>query len=74
MKPTHHNQDPRQRLEHYQEQLLQQYTDWFEESIYQTAEQALTDRLMNAEAIAIHKAFGREHSQGLLQELNQINS
>jgi len=48
--------------------------------VYQTAEQALNDRLANAEAIAIRKAFGRfkEHSQGLLQgrlqELNQTNS
>jgi len=73
-------QQQRQKLESYQEQLLQQYSELFEESVYQTAEQALNDRLANAEAIAIRKAFGRfkEHSQGLLQgrlqELNQVNS
>jgi len=73
-------QQRRQKLESYQEQLLQQYSELFEESVYQTAEQALNDRLANAEAIAIRKAFGRfkEHSQGLLQgrlqELNQVNS
>ncbi|NBD33452.1 MAG: hypothetical protein GVY17_10920 [Cyanobacteria bacterium] len=80
MTNTHNPQQQRQKLEHYQEQLLQQYSDLFEESVYQTAEQALNDRLANAETIAIRKAFGRfkEHSQGLLQgrlqELNQTNS
>jgi len=43
-------QQQRQKLESYQEQLLQQYSELFEdeESVYQTAEQALNDRLANA--------------------------
>ena len=77
------NQNPeqqQQRLESYQEQLLTQYSELFEQSVYDAAEQALNDRLANAEAIAIRKAFGRfkEHSQqmlqGRLQELNQHNA
>lgn len=73
-------QQQKEQLDSYQEQVLNKYSELFEESVLEAANQALEDRLAHAEAIAINKAFSRfkEHSQSLLQErlqnLNRENS